>query len=80
MFGVPVVSTKVGDAEEMVGSFGVVVPDRSPVSMSRAVEATAEDLIKGNYSNEDMRKVIEAKYSTDSMTARYEGLFRVLLK
>ena len=76
MSGVPVVSTDVGDAKEMVGQFGEVVSDRSPESLAAALESTILNLKNGKYEPHSMRAHTKQLHSISSMTEQYKALFR----
>ncbi len=74
--GVPVVSTDCGDAPELVGSSGIIVPRRDPAALALAME----DLL--NLSPEARlelgaaaRERIADRYSLDDMAEGYRGVW-----
>ena len=77
--GTPCVSTDVGDARELIGDTGRVVPAQDPVALA---DACAELLAAGAAGRAAMgsaaRRRIDERFSLTSVVARYEDLYRDL--
>jgi glycosyltransferase involved in cell wall biosynthesis len=78
--GIPVVSTAVGDAAELVGSSGFVVPPRRPDMLARAMEdiLAMEAEQRVNLGKLARARIIE-RYSLQSVARQYEELYERLL-
>jgi len=71
--GVPCVATDVGDAREIIGDAGLVVPPRDPEALTRAWE----DVLSGNkeYWALRARARVAGSYSLDRVCRSYEALY-----
>jgi glycosyltransferase involved in cell wall biosynthesis len=74
--GIPVVSTDVGDAAEIIGETGLVVPPRDPAAMAAAWKRL---LFVGPDARAQMSKAarerIVGHYGLAAMVARYEAIY-----
>ncbi len=79
--GVPCVATNVGDAALILGETGRVVPPREPRTLAAAIEKILRmpEQVRGEAS-EQSRKRVEAKFSLDAITSRYEDLYAEILE
>jgi glycosyltransferase involved in cell wall biosynthesis len=79
--GLPVVSTEVGDAAEIIGGTGLVVPAQNAQALAQALATLCQE-------TEQQRKVrgqlararIEAHYGLEQMVAQYQALYASLCK
>jgi glycosyltransferase involved in cell wall biosynthesis len=71
--GVPCVATDVGDAREIIGDAGLVVPPRDPEALARAWE----EVVSGNkeYWALRARARVAGSYSLDRVCRSYEALY-----
>jgi glycosyltransferase involved in cell wall biosynthesis len=76
---VPCVTTDVGDAAELVGETGWVVPPRAPEALAVTLHAA---LLGGGealrHRGEAARARIKAHFSLDAIVGRYLDLYRAL--
>jgi len=77
--GVPVVTTRVGEAEKIVGEFGWVVPPRNPTALAAALQATIDKMDEsGNKWRERQlmgRERVVERYGLQRMTQDYLGVW-----
>jgi glycosyltransferase involved in cell wall biosynthesis len=77
--GVPCVTTAVGDAPQLVGRTGFVVPPRNPPALARAIEEVlAMDPVARYGLGTAARARIITEYSLDRAVAAYERLYEQL--
>lgn len=79
--GLPVVSTDVGDAAEIIGGTGLVVPAQNAEALAEALavlcrETNQQRQVRGQLA----RARIEAHYSLAQMVAQYQALYASLRK
>ncbi|HEX5127101.1 MAG TPA: glycosyltransferase [Rhodocyclaceae bacterium] len=75
--GVPVVSTDVGDARDIVGDGGLIVP-ATPQAFSAAFERLLDQAIHARLSA-SARSRIQERYALDAIAARLEQSYRMLV-
>jgi len=74
--GTPVVATDVGDAGQIVGSLGEIVPAGQPESLSAAWARLRDRLAQEPELRKAARDVIIARYSLDRMVGKTERLLQ----
>lgn len=74
--GVPCVATDVGEAAEIVGDTGTIVPPRDPVAMASGLAALVrlEPEARGRLGARARRRIME-RYALPAIVARYEALY-----
>ena len=72
----PCVATDVGDAREVLGHCGLLVPPNAPTALADAVLAVlgAEDTVRAAYGHSARRRV-EAEYTMARSAQRFEALY-----
>ncbi len=76
---VPCVATDVGDARELIGNTGYIVPARNPPALAQAWrEATDMSPMRRRAMGEAARRRIAEHYSLDAAVTRYEVLYEEL--
>jgi glycosyltransferase involved in cell wall biosynthesis len=80
--GVPVVATRVGGIPEVIrdGVEGLLVESGHPDVLADAIVRITRDFELRGALGERGRKRVTTLYSRESICARYENLFRELLK
>ena len=77
--GVPCVVTDVGDAAEIVGDTGLVVPSRDPQALASAWDRLlALDACERQALGARARTRVIERYTLERMVAAYEGLYERL--
>lgn len=77
--GTPCVSTDVGDASEIIGSTGIVIPPEDHIALARAIKTLIGEIGTSGW---DIRKSaararIAERYGMDRMLAAYQAVWRV---
>jgi glycosyltransferase involved in cell wall biosynthesis len=79
--GVPCVVTDVGDARQIVGPTGTVVPPRDPVALAQGwQDLLALSPVSRRQLGEKARERIKINYSLDRCVRDYESLYESLLE
>jgi glycosyltransferase involved in cell wall biosynthesis len=80
--GLPIVSTDVGGISEVVarGATGLLVPSRSPARLADAILELAGDPGRAAQMGIAGRRRVEEEFDVRVVTARYEHLYRTLLR
>jgi glycosyltransferase involved in cell wall biosynthesis len=79
--GIPCVVTDVGDAADVVGETGIVVPPRDPKAMADAwKKLLGLPASKRQSLGRDARRRVEDSFSIQSVARRYEQLYRDMEK
>lgn len=77
--GVPCVATDVGDAREIIGEYGLVVPPRDPVALADAWKKMIQmALDRRRALGTSARRRIEENYSLSAIVRQYEALYQEL--
>ena len=79
--GVPVIASRVGSVPEVVvdGETGRLVAPGDAMELARVIAATLDDAMAAGRWSREARRRVEARYSVDRTTARYEQLFDELM-
>ena len=79
--GTPCVVTDVGDAGEIVGDTGWIVPPRNPDALADAIEAALKEVGGPDWSNrcKRARARIVGRYSIENMVAAYQAVWSASL-
>lgn len=74
---VPVVATDIGDSAHIVGDTGLTVPPRDPQALAGAwADILARGADERRRMGEAARARIQREFTLESVTARYQGLYR----
>lgn len=73
--GVPVAATRVGDVEEMVGEYGVLVPPKSPDALAAGVLRLAQDSEFRRRCVAGARDHAVRTYDLDALIRRYRDMY-----
>lgn len=75
--GTPCVSTDVGDAADILGDTGWIVPIRDPAKLAEAIEKAIKESLQPAWPERQVRarERIEANFSIDRMVNRYRTLW-----
>ena len=78
--GIPVVATRVGGNPELVidGTTGYLVPPADPPAMAKAIISLLKDQDKATAMGAAGRKLVEEKFTVESMVKSYEHLYKSL--
>jgi glycosyltransferase involved in cell wall biosynthesis len=71
--GIPCVVTDVGDASNIVGKTGQVVPPNSPEKLAKKIEQTINNINKRKYNNPRLR--IRQHFTINKMINKYNKLW-----
>lgn len=77
--GVPVVATEVGDARDIVGDSGRVVPPGNSECLLEAFEDVLINILRDDTLSRRARERAEGQFDMDGMVENYERLYRQLL-
>ena len=79
--GVPCVATDVGDAKQVLGEAGIVVPPRDPEALTRAWESMLRRIeTEGDTLGVETRRQIVTQFSAGKMVARSEHYLFTLIQ
>ncbi len=79
--GVPCVVTDVGDSARIVGEAGIVVPPRNPEALCLAwLEMIRMETMQWNAMKQAARQIVVDQYEIETITMRYQDLYRSLIK
>ena len=78
--GVPCVTTRVGDAERLVGDTGLVVPAADPAALADAIVHVLTSSVEDrNALGDRARRRIVEHFSLEATTRAYEALYHDVL-